>query len=214
MVKVALLGGTGFVGSAVRAELLTRGHVVTVFTRDPSRVVPEERLRAVALDVFNPDQVAARVRGHDVVVSAFNAGWKNPGLYDDYLRGTRAIVAGVKASEVRRLLIVGGAGSLEVAPGVQFVDTPEFPIAGKAGALAAREALHLIRTEHELEWTFLSPPIQVETGPRTALYRTGRDTPIVGANRNSRISVADLAVAIVDWVERPHHVRERFTVGY
>ena len=149
-----------------------------------------------------------------MVVSAFNAGWKNPRLYDDHLRGTRSIIAGVKGSGVRRLLIVGGAGSLEVAPGVQFVYTPEFPLAWKAGALATREALHLIRAEHDLEWTFLSPPIQVEVGPGTALYRSGRDAPIVGAHRNSRISVADLAVAIVDEVERPRDVRERFTVGY
>ena len=212
--KVALLGGTGFVGSAVRAELLARFHEVTLFTRDPARVGPEERLSVVALDVFDADQVAARVRGHDIVVSAFNAGWKNPRLYDDYLRGTKSILQGVKRSGVRRLLIVGGAGSLEVAPGVQFVDTPEFPESAKAGALAAREALHLIRTERELEWTFLSPPIHLEKGPRTALYRSGRDTPIVGASQSSHISVADLAVALVDEVERPQHVRRRFTVGY
>jgi uncharacterized protein len=213
-VRVALIGGTGFVGSPIRDEALRRGHDVTLLTRDPGRVEPYERLHSVATDVFDPTQVTARVRGHDAVASAFNAGWKNPRLYDDYLRGTRAIIAGVKASGVRRLLIVGGAGSLEVSPGVQYVDTPDFPVAAKAGALAAREALHMIRKEPELEWTFVSPPYQLEAGPRTALYRSGRDAPIVGANRRSYISVADLAVAIVDELERPRHIRERFTVGY
>ena len=212
--RVALLGGSGFVGSAVRTELLARGHVVTVGTRDPARVRPEERLLVVDLDVFDPGQVADRVRDHDVVVSAWNAGWKNPRLYDDYLRGARSILAGVKRSGVRRLLFVGGAGSLLVAPGVQLVDTPEFPAEWKAGALAAREALNLFRTERDLEWTFLSPPIHVDHGPRTALYRTGRDAPIYGANQNSHISVGDLAIAVVDEVERPQHVRQRFTVGY
>lgn len=125
--KVALLGGTGFVGTAVRAELLRRGHEVTLCTREPSRVVPEERLEVVALDVFDGTQVAERVRDHDVVVSAFNAGWRNPRLYEDYLRGMKAIVAGVKSSGVRRLLIVGGAGSLEVAPGYSSSILPNFP---------------------------------------------------------------------------------------
>jgi uncharacterized protein len=212
--RIALIGGTGFVGARIQEEALRRRHEVTLLTRDPGRVEPHAGLHAVATDVFVASQVAERVRGHDGVASAFNAGWKNPRLYDDYLRGTRAIVAGVKASGVRRLLLVGGAGSLEVSPGVQFVDTPEFPIAAKAGALAAREALHLIRKERELEWTFVSPAIHLEEGPRTALYRTGRDVPIVGAGGRSYISVADLAVAIVDELERPQHIRARFTVGY
>ncbi len=109
---------------------------------------------------------------------------------------------------------MGGAGSLEVAPGVQLVDTPGFPAKFKAVALAARETLRLLQQERELDWALLSPAIRVEEGPRTAMYRTGKDAPVYGANRDSHISVRDLAVAVLDEVERPRHHRHRFTVGY
>ena len=212
--RIALIGATGFVGSAILSELLSRGHEVTALARDPAKVAPQARLTAVQADVQQAGQVAKAVRGHDAVVSAFNAGWGNPNLHDDFIAGSRAITEGTKAADVPRLLVVGGAGSLYVAPGVQLVDTPEFPAEWKVGAGAAREALGLLQTEKDLDWTFVSPPALLHPGERTGVFRTGGDDLLMGASGPADISTADLAVAIVDEIEAPRHVRRRFTVGY
>ena len=148
------------------------------------------------------------------MLSAYNPGWGHPELFDEFLRGSAAITAGVKQAGVARLLVVGGAGSLYVAPGVQLVDTPQFPAEWKAGALAAREALNRLRSEQELDWAFVSPPIQLEPGERSGQYRLGGEELLSDAQGQSRISVADLAVALVDELEAPRHHRERFTVAY
>ena len=124
--KIALIGATGFVGTAVLEELLQRQHQVTALVRNVAKLGPASRLSVVAVDAFDSDALASAVHGHDAVVSAFNPGWNEPDLYDKFLRGSRAIERGVEASGVKRLLVVGGAGSLFVAPGVQLVDTPEF----------------------------------------------------------------------------------------
>ncbi|WP_119966643.1 NAD(P)-dependent oxidoreductase [Simplicispira lacusdiani] len=212
--NIALIGATGFVGSAVLHELLQRGHRVTALARNPAKLAPREGLTVREADAQDAAQVACAVAGHDAVVSAYNPGWTVPDIHDQFLRGTRAIHAGVQASGVRRLVVVGGAGSLYVAPGVQLVDTPEFPAEWKQGALAAREALNLIRQEEALDWTFLSPPILLEPGERTGHYRLGQDAPLMEADgRPGGISVADLAVALVDELEAPRHVRQRFTVA-
>jgi putative NADH-flavin reductase len=156
--KVALIGATGFVGAPVLAELLSRGHAVTVLARTPGKLAPQPGLTVVAADALDAAQVAAAVAGHDAVVSAYNPGWTEPGIYDLFLQGTRAIVEGVKQAGLKRLLVVGGAGSLFVAPGLQLVDTPPFPAEYKQGALAAREALNQLKGETALDWVFLSPP--------------------------------------------------------
>ncbi|TAK74827.1 MAG: NAD(P)-dependent oxidoreductase [Aquabacterium sp.] len=212
--KLALIGATGFVGSAVLPELLSRGHQVTVLARQPSKIEARPGLTAVQADVLDAAQVARAVAGHDAVVSAYNAGWKNPDLHDEFLRGTRAVFAGLKQAGVRRLLVVGGAGSLYVAPGVQLVDTPEFPAEWKQGALAAREALNLIRKEDALEWTFLSPPVFLAPGERRGAFRVGGEEVLFDGDKPAGISVADLAVAIANEIEQPQHLRQRFTVGY
>ena len=147
------------------------------------------------------------------MVSAYNPGWENPNIHDEFLKGTRAIIDGTKAAGVRRFLMVGGAGSLFVAPGVQLVDTPQFPAEWKQGALAAREALNWIRTENTLDWTFLSPPILLQPGERTGQYRLGDEAPLMNGEQPGSISVADLSVAIVDELETPRHVQKRFTVA-
>jgi len=212
--NIALIGATGFVGSAVLEELLRRGHQVTALVRNPVSLAAREGLTVVPADAQDAAQVARAVAGHDAVVSAYNPGWTVPDLYDQFLRGTRAIHAGVKASGVRRLVVVGGAGSLYVAPGVQWVDTPEFPAEWKQGALAAREALHLIRQEDMLDWTFLSPPILLQPGERTGHYRLGQNAPLMEPDgQPGSLSVADLAVALVDELDAPRHVRQRFTVA-
>jgi putative NADH-flavin reductase len=211
--KIALIGATGFVGSAVLEELLRRQHQVTALARNPGKITARAGLTVVQADAQDAAQVAQAVAGQEAVVNAYNPGWTVPDIHDQFLIGTRAIYAGVKQAGVKRLLVVGGAGSLFVAPGVQLVDTPGFPAEYKAGALAAREALNLIRSESTLEWTFLSPPILLAPGERTGQYRLGTDAPLMNGEAPGGISVADLAVAIVDELENPRHVQQRFTVA-
>lgn len=211
--NIALIGATGFVGSAVLNELLQRGHRVTALARHPDKLAARERLTVVRADAQDVAQVAQAVLGHDAVLSAYNPGWGQPDIYEQYLRGTRAIVAGTRQAGVRRLLVVGGAGSLYVAPGVQLVDTPEFPAEWKQGALGARDALNELRQEAALDWTMLSPPILLQPGERTGQYRLGQDNPLMDGEQPGHISVADLAVALVDELESPRHTRQRFTVA-
>jgi uncharacterized protein len=215
--NIALIGATGFVGSAVLAEALQRGHRVTALARQPGKLAPQDRLTVVAADVLDARQVAAAVEGHDAVLSAYNPGWTAPELYDTFLKGSRSIVAGVKRAGVKRLLVVGGAGSLYVAPGVQLVDTEGFkshvPPHVVPGALAARDALNELRTESALDWTFLSPPAMLAPGERTGRYRTGADELLMNGEQPAGISVADLAVALLDELAQPQHRQRRFTVA-
>jgi putative NADH-flavin reductase len=212
--KIAVIGATGFVGSALLKEALDRGHEVTAIVRDPDKLQPQSKLRPHGADVYNSDEVARVVAGHDAVISAFNPGWGNADIYNLQLKGTKAIIDGVKKAGIKRLLFVGGAGSLEVKPGVQAVDLPEFPAEYKQGALATREALTLLRKEPSLEWSFLSPSADLSPGQRTGRFRLGKDQMLTDTNGQSRISIQDYAMAMIDEVERPAHVRQRFTVGY
>lgn len=212
--KVALIGATGFVGSPVLVELLSRGHQVSVLSRKPAKLAAQHGLTVLAADALDADQVAQAVAGHEAVVSAYNPGWTEPKIYELFLQGTRAIVEGVKRAGLKRLLVVGGAGSLFVAPGLQLVDTPPFPAEYKQGALAAREALNQLKLESSLDWSFVSPPIALAPGVRTGQYRLGLDELLPGVGEApAGISVADLAVAIVDEIESPRHVQKRFTVA-
>lgn len=212
--KIALIGATGFVGSAILKEALQRGHDVTAIVRHPEKVKPHPKLRPHKADIQKGDEVTLSVAGHDAVISAFNPGWSNLNIYDLQVRGTRAIIDGVKNAGVKRLLFVGGAGSLEVKPGVQSVDVPEFPAEYKQGALATREALNLLRKEPSLDWSFLSPSADLFPGQRTGKFRLGTDQLLADAKGESRISVEDYATAMIDEVEKPKHIRRRFTVGY
>jgi uncharacterized protein len=212
--KIVLIGATGFVGSALLREALNRGHEVTAIARDPEKLQPHANLRPQKGDVYSADEVARFVAGHDVVISAFNPGWTNPDIYNLQVKGARAIIDGVKKAGMKRLLFVGGAGSLEVKPGVQSVDLPEFPSEYKQGALATREALNMLRKEPSLDWSFLSPSADLFPGTRTGRFRVGTDQLLRDANGESRISVQDYAMAMIDEVEKPQHISQRFTVGY
>ena len=219
--QVALIGATGFVGAALLQELLQRGHSVVALVRDPARLAARTGLRVVQADVMDASAVQAAVRGSDAVMSAYNAGWANPNIYEDFMRGFRAIVQGVKSAGVKRYLVVGGAGSLYAAPGVQLVDTPEFPAAIKPGASAARDMLTELQQETALDWTLLSPAVGFHAGSaaqakgRTGQYRTGQDAPLMQADgQPGDISAADLAVALVDSMEQGTHLKARFTVAY
>lgn len=212
--KLALIGATGFVGSAILQEALQRGHEVTAIVRDPTRLEPHPKLRPQKGEVYKEEDIARLVEGHDAVISAFNPGWNNPDIYNQQIKGTHAIMNGVKKAGVKRVLFVGGSGSLEVKPGVQSVDLPQFPEEYKQGSLATREALNMLRRETTLEWTVLSPSADLFSGERTGRFRLGTDQLLRDANGESRISLEDFAMAMIDEVEHPQHIRRRFTVGY
>ena len=215
--NILLIGATGFVGKNVLNELSQRQHTVTAFVRDPAKVPQLPNVKTMTGDVYDTQAVAQAAKGHDVVLSAFNAGWDNPNLYDDFTRGSKSIEDGVEASGVKRLIIVGGAGSLYVAPGVQLVDTPEFPSFVPEniipGVLAAREALSRIQANTVLEWTFVSPPALLLDGERTGEYRLGENDLLMDGDKPASISVADFAIALVDEIENANHIKARFTVA-
>jgi uncharacterized protein len=209
--KIALFG-RGMIGSRIAREALARGHQVTLVARTPGKSgLHHEHLREVSGDAGDAASVAAAVKGHDAVVSAVGFG---TGDQTGLLQSTEALLQGVRQSGVKRLLVVGGAGSLEVKPGLQLVDTPSFPEAYKAPALAHREVLARYRKETALDWTYLSPAALITPGERTGKFRLGGDELVVDAKGESRISAEDYAVALVDELERPQHSRKRFTLAY
>ena len=216
--KIAIIGATGFVGSAISKEAAERGHEVTAIARNAKNLsVSSDKVKAVNADITNTQELANVLKGNDVVISAYNAGWTNPNLYHDFLQGAQLIQEAVKQSGVKQFIFIGGAGSLYVAPNQQLVDTPAFPQEWKAGALAARDYLNILNNEKDLDWTFVSPAVEMHqgtSGTRKGTYRTGLDNPVFDEHNRSIISVEDLAVAIVDEAEHPKHVKQRFTVAY
>lgn len=211
--NIALIGASGFIGSALRKEALSRGHKVTALVSTPGKLAPEAGLAVVKADVNDKAALAAQLAGHDVVLSAFS-GHAQQDVLGYYMKGFESILAATKQAKVPRLAVVGGAGSLEVAPGVQLLDTPSFPEMYKPTAEGARKALALLRAEKDVDWTMLSPSAVIAPGERTGRYRTGGDQLLADGNGDSRISVEDYAKAFIDELEKPAHSRRRFTVGY
>jgi putative NADH-flavin reductase len=215
--KIVLFGATGNVGRRVAAEALRRGHEVVGVVRDPADVAASEsRVRLVKGDATKADSVAELVEGADAVVSAISRRPNARGLAAPSLvENARAIIAGLRRAGLKRVLFVGGAGGLEVAPGRQLVDQPGFPEAYRAEALEGREALQVWRTEAGgLHWSFLSPAAEIGPGERTGHYRTTSDQLLTDAAGRSYISFEDYAVAVLDELERPQHVGRRFGVAY
>lgn len=202
--NVALLGATGKAGSRILAELLARGHRVTAIARNTAPLAARDGLTVANGDVNDAAALAPLLAGHDAVISSTHFQSTDP----------QALLAAIETAGVPRLLMVGGAGSLEVAPGLALVDTPEFPDAYKAEALAGRAALTVLRATASLDWTFLSPSALFAPGARTGVFRLGTDQLLVDAAGNSHISMEDYAIALVDELETPRHSRRRFTVGY
>ncbi|MGX9963779.1 NAD(P)-dependent oxidoreductase [Roseomonas sp. F4] len=201
--NIALIGATGQAGSKILAELSARGHHVTAIVRNPEKVPALPGVTARKGDVFDGPGLAALLAGHDLAISSVH-----------FLQSDAATLVGaVRQAKVPRYLVVGGAGSLEVAPGLRLIDTPEFPAIYKAEATAGADFLDLLRQEKTLDWTFLSPSALFFDGPRTGIFRLGGDQLLSNA-QGSSISFADYAIALVDEVERPAHSRARFTVGY
>lgn len=211
--KIALIGASGFVGSAILNEAVSRGHSVTAIVRDTSKLNPHPQVRAVAVDAQDPQALADVLKGHDRVISAYNPGWSAPDIHDQYLKGASAIVKAANAAH-SWLLVVGGAGSLEIAPGVQLVDTPDFPAEWKQGALAARDGLTALRRETTLDWRFVSPPVFLEPGEKRGGYRLGGDQVLFSGDKPAGITVGDLADGVLNEAETPAHLRQRFTLGY
>ena len=211
--KIALIGATGFVGSALLKEALSRGHKVTAISRNPDKIEKTPAVTTRSVDVNDTKALAEAIAGDDVVISAFNGGWGDPDIYNKHRGGSSAISAAAKRAG-KRLIAIGGAGSLYAPDGSQFVDSPQFPKEWKDGALAARDVLNDLKSETELDWTFVSPPMVLKPGERSGKYRLAEENPVFNDQGESTISVADLAVALVDEAEKPRYRRKRFTVGY
>ncbi len=212
--KVALIGATGFIGSGVLGEAVRRGHQVVAIVRHPERVPALPGVTPAKADVNDTDTLTGLLTGQDAVISAFSPDKGLPDFYQRTVDGHQAIIAAVKRAGVKRLLAVGGAGSLEVAPGRQLIDEPDFPEGWKAGALATRQFLYSLREEPELDWTFLCPAQMIHPGEGTERFRLGTDQLLVDAEGRGLISVEDFAVAMIDELEQPSHSRQRFCVAY
>ncbi|SMG27605.1 NAD(P)-dependent oxidoreductase [Paraburkholderia susongensis] len=210
--KIALFGATGMVGSRIAAEAARRGHQVTALARDPARVpAGVANLHAAQADLLDAASVSAAVRGHDVVASAYAP---PQGDFAVLSKATHALVEGVRAAGLKRLVVVGGAGSLEVAPGKQLVDTDSFPDAYKGIALAHRDVFDYYRSVTDLDWTCFAPAAMIAPGERTGQFRTGANTLLADAEGNSRISAEDYAIAFVDELEQGRFIRQLATVAY
>lgn len=213
--KIAIIGATGFLGKSLVNEFTSRKHQVTAISRT-AQDSDKNNLSYVAVDVLNIQKLAEVLKGHDTVVSAFNPGWTNPNIYADFLAGAKAIQKAVKLSGVKRLITIGGAGSLYIN-GNQLVDGPDFPADIKPGATAAREYLDIIKEEKELDWAFFSPAIEMHPGittGRTGNYRLGLENPVFNSDNRSILSGEDVAVVLADELENPRHHQVRFTAAY
>jgi putative NADH-flavin reductase len=214
MKKIMLIGSSGMVGQRVLHEALNRGHHVTALVRDTSGTGEHRaELDYHTGDIFKPETIATAAVDHDVVVSAYGPGQGDPNLV---VKAAHALIEALTRVEPIRLIAVSGAGSLEVKPGVQLVDAPDFPREWRAVALAHRDALDVYRKAGmaEFDWTAISPAALIAPGTRTGHYRTGTDQLLADDKGKSHISAEDFAVAVVDEIEKPRFQGQRFTVGY
>jgi putative NADH-flavin reductase len=212
--KVVIIGATGFVGRRVVDEALARGLQVTAIARQKKDLPDNANLTVALGDVADGPWLVQQLTGHDVVISAYNPGWAEADLYEKTAKGAQQILAAVKQSGVKRLLYVGGAGSLEVAPGIELVDTPQFPENIRPGAQAVRDLRDALKKETQLDWTYLSPAALLEPGKRTGQFRLGTTQLLMKGDTPANISVEDLAVAIIDEVEKPQFIKAQFTAAY
>lgn len=201
--KIALIGASGNAGSRILAELVSRGHHVTAIVRNPEKVAASPLVTPAKGDVYDEAGLASLIKGHDAVISSVHF------LASD----ANKLIAAVRASGVKRYLVVGGAGSLEIAPGVRLIDAPNFPEIYRAEATAGAVYLDLLRGVSDLDWTFLSPAAMFVPGERTGKFRLGTDQ-LIANESGSSISFEDFAIALVDEIETPKHVKARFTIGY
>ena len=201
--KIAVIGASGNAGSRITAELARRGHAVTAIARHPEKIAAQANVTPTKGDVMDQAGLARLLAGHDAAVSSVHF------LASDPLK----LIGAARDSKVTRYLVVGGAGSLEVAPGKRLVDTPTFPAIYMAEAQKGADFLDTLRTIDDLDWTLLSPSALFLAGERTGKYRIGKDT-LLTSDKGSSISFEDYAIVMTDDIEKPAHIRQRFTVGY
>lgn len=219
MKDIVLIGASGFVGSAILKEALNRGHKVTAIVQDPEKIkVTDKNLTVVKADATDPDTLSELAKGKQAIISAYNPGWANPHMYEQTLENYPKIVEGAKKAAVKRLLIVGGAGTLFVKPGVRLIDTGTLPEAWLPGVKSLGEFyLNTLTKEKDIDWVFFSPAGNLGNmgpGVRTGKYRLGKDDMLFDENGESFISVEDYAVAMIDELEQENHHYERFTAAY
>lgn len=216
MKNVVLIGASGFVGNAILNELLSRGHKVTAVVRNPEKInVSNSNLEIAKADVADTNAMVGICKGKEAIISAYNPGWTNPDIYEETLRNYPLILEAAKRSGAKRLLCVGGAGTLFCAPGLRVVDSGAIPDAIMGGVKSLGEFyLNTLMNEKDIDWIFFSPAGTLEQGKRTGKFRLGKDDLIIDENGISHISVEDYAVAMVDELENPKHHCERFTIGY
>jgi putative NADH-flavin reductase len=212
--RIAIIGANGKIGSRILQEALNRGHSATGISRNPDYSTKNERLTWVKADALDSDALAAAIKGNDAVISAFGIDWHRQETYHLFSDIARSLIYAAKKAGVKRIVNVGGAGSLEAAPGLQLVDTPSFPEIWRKGADEQRKSLEVFRREKDLDWTFFSPAIMIEPGPRTGKFRIAKDSPVFDEKGKSLISYDDYAVALIDELENPHFIKQLFTIGY
>lgn len=211
--KIALIGASGFIGSAIRTEALARGHQVLALVSNPAKLAAEPGLTVQAVDVFDTQALTAALAGVDLVISAFS-GHKDADVAGYYRRGFDSILTAVKAADVARLLVVGGAASLQLPDGSVLIDSPNFPAEYRGSAEGAIYALQQLKAETALSWSFLSPAAEIFPGEKTGQFRLGKDQLVMDAAGHSRISNGDYAVAMLDEAEHAAHLNQRFTLAY
>lgn len=211
--KIALIGASGFIGSAIRTEALARGHQVLALVSNPARLAAEPGLRVQAVDVFDTQVLTAALADADLVISAFS-GHKDTDVAGYYRRGFDSILAAAKAADVPRLLVVGGAASLQLPDGSRLIDSPNFPAQYRGSAEGAYYALQQLQGETALNWSYLSPAAEIFPGEKTGQFRLGKDQLVMDSAGNSRISNGDYAVAMLNEAEQPAHQNQRFTLAY
>lgn len=210
--KVVLYGASGTIGSRVLKELVARGHQVKAVVRDLARVPLQANVTTESGNILNAEEVARTAAGADAVVSAYSPG-NGAEEVGELLDATHSLIAGLKQARVHRVIMVGGAGTLQVAPGVTLIESGHLPAQWMAIAVAHRDAKEILR-QSGLEWTSFSPAVFIEPGERTGKFRVGQDDLIVDETGASRISAEDYAIALVDELEKPKYIGKRFTAAY
>ncbi|MGL5014800.1 MAG: NAD(P)-dependent oxidoreductase [Bacteroidales bacterium] len=216
MKRVTIIGATGFVGSSILNEALSRGYYVRALVRNPDKLnISNPNLEIIKADITDESSLTNLLSGEESIISAYNPGWTNPNIYDETLRVYPIILNASKRASIKRILIVGGAGTLFVAPNLRVVDTGAIP-AEILGAVKSLGEFYLntLMNENEIDWVFFSPAGNLAPGERTGKYRLGKDDLIVDEKGNSNISVEDYAKAMIDELEIGSHHKERFTIGY
>ncbi|WP_304344143.1 NAD(P)-dependent oxidoreductase [Chryseobacterium koreense] len=219
--KIALIGATGYVGSAILNELTQRNYEVTAIARNTSKIKnPSKNITKRNFNIFNPEELSEILNGNDVVISAYNPGWTNPNIHDDYLKGAKSIQNAVEKSNAKRLIVIGGAGTMKI-DGKYLVDSPNFPKEIFEGASAVKKYfVENLSKNESLDWEFFTPAIEMnmfsddKDRGRTGAYRYGNESPVFDAEGRSRHSVEDLAVAVVDEIEKKQFLRKQFTAAY